>query len=74
MQGFLADGRGDDGVNRSFPQGMGRLFQMVKGVLGGFRIRPAKGDLHPLADEAVFRPFRELSGGKSCGDDFRAYA
>ena len=38
---------------------MGRLFQMVKGVLGGFRIRPAAADLHPLADEAVFRPFRE---------------
>ena len=43
MQGFLADGGGDDSVNRSFPQGMGRLFQMVEGVFGGFRVRPAQG-------------------------------
>ena len=74
MQGFLADGGGDNSVNRSFPQGMGRLFQMVEGVFGGFRIRPSRGKLHSLADEAVFRIFREFSGGKRGGDDFRAYA
>ena len=74
MQGFLADGGGDDSVNRSFPQGMGCLFQMVEGVFGGFRVRPAQGKLHSLADEAVFRVFREFSGGKRGENDFRAYA